>query len=72
MYNLYKLIIIFVLVMSSLNACAVCYGAPDDVVTIGMRMAIITLLGFISLVLIGVLFVIRHFIKQSKSIELKG
>ena len=69
---IFRSIIGLFFVLNTLNACAVCYGSPDDVVTIGMRMAIMTLLGFISLVLVGIIFVIRHFYKQSKLIELEG
>ena len=73
MHSFQKIIIMsFFMLCSYLNACSVCYGSPDDVVTIGMRMAILTLLGFISTVLVGIVFVIRHFVKQSKLNELKG
>tara|TARA_B100000902_G_scaffold114500_1_gene115541 strand:- start:291 stop:509 length:219 start_codon:yes stop_codon:yes gene_type:complete len=72
MLSLQKSIVIVLFICSYLNACAVCYGSPDDIITIGMRMAILTLLGFIVSVLIGIIFVIRHFMKQSKLNELKG
>ena len=72
MLSLYRSILIVFFISNFLNACAVCYGSPDDIITIGMRMAILTLLGFIVSVLIGILFVIRHFMKQSKLNELKG
>ncbi len=72
MYSSFKILTISFMATDYLSACAVCYGSPDDVITIGMRMAILTLLGFISTVLIGIIFVIRYFMKQSKLNELKG
>ena len=41
-------------------ACAVCFGASDSVHTQGMNAAILTLLGFMAAVFIGIaLFVVR-------------
>jgi hypothetical protein len=53
-FYLYLCFLIPVLLPNSLNACAVCFGAPDDPMTQGMRWGIATLLFILIPVLGGV------------------
>ncbi len=49
--------------------CAVCYGATDDPMAIGMNNAILFLLGVISFILLSIIGAIIHFYKRSKSLN---
>jgi|TARA_B100001094_G_C18093851_1_gene751922 hypothetical protein len=53
-FYVYLCFLIPVLLPNSLNACAVCFGAPDDPMTQGMRWGIATLLFILIPVLGGV------------------
>ena len=65
----YFIIIFFV---NTLNACAVCYGAPDDPITIGLNKAIVFLLGIVAFVLSCIMYGIYSLIKRSKNIKTEG
>ena len=66
----YKIYMISVLLVSNyIQACAVCFGAPDDPVTIGMSNAIMFLLCTILFVLSCIIYSIIKLIKKSKNIE---
>tara|TARA_B100001996_G_C18359556_1_gene477253 strand:- start:25 stop:237 length:213 start_codon:yes stop_codon:yes gene_type:complete len=65
----YFIIIFFV---NTLNACAVCYGAPDDPITIGLNKAIVFLLGIVAFVLSCIIYGIYSLIKRSKNIKTEG
>ncbi|MFQ6607810.1 MAG: hypothetical protein ACE5EE_04650 [Fidelibacterota bacterium] len=51
---------VVILSIDNLSACATCFGAPDDPMTKGMNMAIITLLGITGSVMsmVGVMIVL--------------
>ena len=65
----YFIIMIFA---NILNACAVCYGAPDDPITIGLNKAIGFLLGIVAFVLSCIIYGIYSLIKRSKNIKTEG
>lgn len=65
-------IIAIILFISSLNACAVCYGAPDDPITMGMNKAILFLLFTIVFVLSCIMYGIVSIIKKSNKINIEG
>ena len=66
----YKIYMIIVLLVSNyIQACAVCFGEPDDPVTIGMNNAIMFLLCTILFVLSCIIYSIIKLIKKSKNIE---
>ena len=67
--NMNKYIILFFLICNFMQACAVCFGAPDDPVTIGMNNAILFLLCTILFVLGCILYSIVRLVKNSKNIE---
>ncbi|HEX7186476.1 MAG TPA: hypothetical protein VF756_31940 [Thermoanaerobaculia bacterium] len=52
-------------------ACATCYGAPDAPMTRGMNNAILTLVGIVGLMYVGIGKVIWDFRKRSKRLEEK-
>ena len=65
---------IFVLIfyfINTLSACAVCYGAPDDPVTLGMNKAILFLLGVIVFVLSCVSYGIFSLVRRSNQIKVE-
>ena len=64
-----KILILLSIVISSLNACAVCYGDPNSPMTHGMNMGILTLLFFIGFILTVVLFFIITLYIKSKKME---
>ena len=53
-------------------ACATCYGAPDAPATQGLNYAIFVLLGFISAVLMGVVFTIISLRNRAKAYVLQS
>ena len=58
--------IVFFIFMNVIFPCAVCYGASDDPMAIGMNNAVLFLLGVISFILLSIIGVIVHFYKKSK------
>ena len=60
----------FLLLQSSVYPCAVCYGAPDDPVTLGINKAIIFLLFIIFFVLSCIIYWIMTLIKRSNNINI--
>ena len=53
-------------------ACATCYGAPDAPATQGLNSAILVLFGFISIVLMGVVFTSISLRNRAKAYELQS
>ena len=53
-------------------ACATCYGAPDAPATQGLNNAILVLFGFISIVLMGVVFTSISLRNRAKAYELQS
>ncbi len=58
--------------INSLQACAVCYGAPDDPITMGMNKAILFLLITILFVLSCIIYGIVSIVKRSSQINIEG
>lgn len=50
-------------------ACAVCYGAPDDGMTIGMNRGILTLLGIIGTVQVGFVALFWNVRRRAKELR---
>ena len=65
-----KKIIYFIIFINSLIPCAVCYGAPDDPVTLGVNKAILFLLFVIVFVLSCIIYFIISIAKRSNQIKL--
>ena len=66
----FKLYVLFFIVFFNiLNACAVCYGAPDDPITKSLNMSILSLLLTIVFVLSCVFYGIITLIKKSNNIK---
>ncbi len=61
--------ILCIVFLNILMPCAVCYGATDDPMAIGMNNAILFLLGVISFILLSIIGTIIHFYKRSKSLN---
>ena len=61
-----------VLFINNLYACAVCYGAPDDPITMGMNKAILFLLMTIVFVLSCIIYGIISIAKRSNKINIEG
>ena len=53
-------------------ACATCYGAPNAPATQGLNNAILVLFGFISIVLMGVVFTSISLRNRAKAYELQS
>ena len=53
-------------------ACATCYGAPDAPATQGLNNAILVLFGFISIVLMGIVFTSISLRNRAKAYELQS
>jgi len=53
-------------------ACATCYGAPDAPATQGLNNAILVLFGFISIVLMGIVFTSISLRNRAKAFELQS
>ena len=62
-------ILSFIISMNILNACAVCYGAPDDPLTKSLNAAILFLMATIIFVLSCIVYGIISIIKKSNKIE---
>ena len=67
---MFKKIIYFIIFINSLIPCAVCYGAPDDPVTLGVNKAILFLLFVIVFVLSCIIYFIISIAKRSNQIKL--
>ena len=61
--------IILSLIPGMLFPCAVCYGNPEEPMTHGMNMGVLTLLGFIIFILITVAFSIFTISMRTKKIN---
>jgi hypothetical protein len=66
---LVKLFTIIILFSDILLPCAVCYGNPESLMTKGMNMGVVTLLGFIGFVLSIVLYSIISISLRTKNIK---
>jgi len=66
---LVKLFTIIILFSDILLPCAVCYGNPGSLMTKGMNMGVVTLLGFIGFVLSIVLYSIISISLRTKNIK---
>jgi uncharacterized membrane protein YccC len=53
-------------------ACATCYGASDSPMTAGMNNAILTLIGVVGLVYVGIGKVFLEFRRRSRKLEEKA
>ena len=53
-------------------ACATCYGASDSPMTAGMNNAILTLIGVVGLVYVGIGKVILEFRRRSRTLAEKA
>ena len=67
---MFKKIIYFIIFINSLIPCAVCYGAPDDPVTLGVNKAILFLFFVIVFVLSCIIYFIISIAKRSNQIKL--
>ena len=67
MFKIFFYILIFI---NTLIPCAVCYGAPDDPVTLGVNKAILFLLFLIVFVLSCIIYFIISIAKKSNQIKL--
>ena len=59
-----------ILFMNFIFPCAVCYGAPDDPVTLGINKAILFLLFIIVFVLSCIIYWIMTLVKRSNEINI--
>tara|TARA_B100001540_G_C15614735_1_gene554764 strand:- start:494 stop:703 length:210 start_codon:yes stop_codon:yes gene_type:complete len=66
-----KIFVLIFYLINTLSACAVCYGAPDDPVTLGMNKAILFLLGVIVFVLSCVSYGIFSLVRRSNQIKVE-
>ena len=64
--------LLLVFLSSILNACAVCYGAPDDPITQSLNKAILFLLFVIIFVLSCIMYSIFVLIKRSSNVQTLG
>ena len=64
-----RLFPIIILFSNILFPCAVCYGNPESLMTKGMNMGVVTLLGFIGFVLSIVLYSIISISLRTKNIK---
>ena len=65
-------ILLFIISMNILNACPVCYGSPNDPVTLGLNKAIFFLLLTIIFVLSCIIYGIFSLIQKSNKINIEG
>jgi len=66
----YLYIVLAMLIPNFLNACAVCYGAPDDPITQSLNKAILFMLFVIVFVLSCIIYSIYTLIKRSNNIQI--
>jgi len=64
-----KYYLLILLSINILNACAVCYGAPDDPITKSLNSAIMFLLCTVFFVLSCIIYGIISVIKKSNKIK---
>ena len=64
-----RLIIIYLSFINILLPCAVCYGNPEDPMSKGMNMGVLTLMGFIVFILSIIAYSILSLFLKSKKIE---
>ena len=69
---MFKILYILIVFINFLNACAVCYGAPDHPVTQGLNKAISFLLLTIIFVLSCIIYGMISIFKRSKNIKTEG
>ena len=67
-----NIILFSIIFINFLSACAVCYGAPDHPVTLGLNKAILFLLCTITFILSCIVYGIYSLIKRSKNIQTEG
>ena len=67
MYN--KFLVYFILLTQFLYPCAVCYGNPEDPMSKGMSMGVLTLVGFIVFVLSIIAYSIISIAMRTKKIN---
>ena len=62
-------ILLFIININILSACAVCYGAPDDPMTKSLNAAVLFLMSTILFVLSCIIYGIISLIRKSNKIE---
>ena len=62
-------IILMLLSLNIIRACAVCYGAPDDPITQSLNTAILFMLGIVGFVLSCIVYGIFNLVKRSNEIK---
>jgi len=65
----YLNILLVIFSFNFLNACAVCYGAPDDPITQSLNKAILFMLFVILFVLSCIIYSIFSLIKRSNNVQ---
>ena len=66
---LVKFISILILFSSTLFPCAVCYGNPESLMSHGMNMGVLTLMGFIGFILCTIVYSIVLISIRTKKIK---
>ena len=61
--------LVFLVLSSKAQACAVCFGAKDSTMTQGLNMAIVTMLWILAAVLTTVIFSIVRFNRRAKLVN---
>ena len=69
MKNYFTYILLFLILPNFLNACAVCYGAPDDPITQSLNKAILFMLFVVFFVLSCIVYSIFTLISRSNNIQ---
>jgi hypothetical protein len=64
-----NIILLILLSPAVLEACAVCYGAPDDPITQSLNSAILFMLGTVGFVLSCIIYSIFILVKRSNEIK---
>ena len=64
-----KIFIFIVLLSNILLPCAVCYGDPESLMSHGMNMGVLTLMGFIGFILCGIMYAIISISIRTKNIN---
>ena len=62
-------VILSIFIPNFLNACAVCYGAPEDPITQSLNTAMLFMLGIVFFVLSCIVYSIFTLIKRSSNIQ---
>ena len=63
-------IVLSVFIPNLLNACAVCYGAPEDPITQSLNTAMLFMLGTVFFVLSCIVYSIFTLIKRNNNIQI--